>query len=97
MHPEREGKQVRPSIKIGATTLAGVGVGIVSVAVGLTAVSLVGGVALVHGALIKLGAGAGLAGASVGFLKGVSQTKEKPENGKTCDDSISGHRKLNQG
>lgn len=95
-HPEREGKALPPSVKIGATTLAGIGVGIVSVAIGLTAVSLVGGIAMVHGALIKLGAGAGLAGGGVGFLKGVSQTKGEREQGKECNNSLEIDQKLRQ-
>ena len=95
MHPELEDKELPPSVKIGAKALVGAGVGIATVILGFTAVSLVGGVALVHGALFKLGAGAGLAGGGVGFLKGVTQTKEKPENSRTCDESIGGKNKLN--
>lgn len=59
-------------VKIGAKALAGAGLGVAAVALGSAAVSLVGGAAVIHAVLLKLGAGAGLAGGGVGIYKGLT-------------------------
>jgi len=68
-------------LKIGAKTLAGVGMGMGAVILGFTAVSLVGGAALVHAVLFKLGAGAGLTGGGIGLYKGLADSREKKASG----------------
>jgi len=68
----QERKPVSPSVKIGAKTLAGAGIGVAAVVLGSAAVSLVGGAALLHAVLFKLGAGAGLAGGGIGLFKGIT-------------------------
>jgi hypothetical protein len=72
-YPDRERKSIPNSVKIGATTLAGAGVGVATVALCSTAVSLVGSVALIHALLLKIGAGAGLAGGGLGLARGLSK------------------------
>ncbi len=74
----KERKPIPTSVKIGAGALAGAGVGVATIVLGTTAVSLVGGAALIHAALFKLGAGAGLAGGGVGFFKALSRQKDAP-------------------
>lgn len=76
----RERKPLPNSWKIGAKALAGVGVGMGAVILGSAAVSLVGGAALIHAMLLKLGAGAGLTGGGIGFYKGLTETKEKTKD-----------------
>ena len=79
-----QGKEPRPvpvPVKIGAKTLAGAGLGVATVFLGTTAVSLVGGAALIHAVLFKLGAGAGLAGGGVGFFKAVSHRDPVTDDG----------------
>jgi len=73
--PERAHKKLPTSVKVGATTLAGAGLGMAAAVIGSTAVSLVGGAALIHALMLKLGAGGGLAGGSIGFFKGLNKTK----------------------
>lgn len=79
-YPEHERKPIPKSVKIGATTLAGAGVGVATVVLGSTAVSLVGSVALIHALLLKLGAGAGLAGGSLGLAKSLSKKNSPNEH-----------------
>jgi hypothetical protein len=66
--------------KVGAKTLAGVGIGMGAVILGSTAVSLVGGAALIHAVLLKLGAGAGLTGGGIGFYKGLAESRDNTES-----------------
>ena len=73
----RPKKPVPRSVKVGAKALAGAGVGMAAVMLGSAAVSLVGGAALLHAVLFKLGAGAGLAGGGLGLVKGISEKKDK--------------------
>ncbi len=75
----RERKPIPNSVKVGAKTLAGVGVGMGAVVLGSAAVSLVGGAVVVHAILLKLGAGAGLAGGGIGFYKGLADNKDRTE------------------
>lgn len=78
----RQGRDRKPTpriIKVGVKALTGAGVGVAAVFLGSAAVSLVGGAALLHAVLFKLGAGAGLAGGGVGLYKGLvarNQTEE---------------------
>lgn len=65
--------------KIAVGTLAGAGVGVAAAVVGSTAVSLVGGVALLHVLALKIGAGAGLAGGGIGFFKGLKDKRKSFE------------------
>jgi hypothetical protein len=71
---DRKKNTVPKSLKIGASTIAGAGLGVAAVVLGTTAVSLVGGAAIIHAAIVKLGAGAGLAGGGIGLFKGISKT-----------------------
>ena len=75
----KEPKPVPVPLKVGAVTLAGAGVGVATIVLGTTAVSLVGGAALIHAALFKLGAGAGLAGGGIGFFKSLSRQGRKQD------------------
>ena len=79
-HQGRERKSLPAPVKIGVKTLAGVGVGMGAVILGSTAASLVGGAALFHALLIKLGAGAGLTGGGIGFYKGLTERKRKKKD-----------------
>jgi hypothetical protein len=72
-HGGRPRKPMPKSVKIGAKTLAGAGMGMAAVMLGSAAVSLVGGAALLHALLFKLGAGAGLTGGSIGLVKGITE------------------------
>jgi hypothetical protein len=87
-NPELAAKTLPPPVKIGAKAVAGAGVGIAAAVFGVAAVGLVGSVAILHGALIKLGIGAGLAGGGVGLFKGIAENRNKEENGKTDDDAL---------
>jgi len=73
----RPKRSIPKPVKIGAKVLAGAGVGVAAVALGSAAVSLVGGAALLHAMLFKLGAGAGLAGGGVGLVKGINDKEKK--------------------
>jgi hypothetical protein len=64
-------RELSPAMKIGAKTAAGAGVGVAAVILGTAMVSLVGGAAVLHALLWKLGVGAGLAGGGVGLAKGL--------------------------
>lgn len=75
----REPKPIPAPLKIGAKTLAGVGIGMGVVFLGSAAVSLVGGAALLHAVLLKVGAGAGITGGGIGFYKSLTEGKEKTE------------------
>lgn len=77
-HQDRERKPLPAPVKIGAKTLAGAGVGVATVFLGVTAASLVGGAALLHLALLKLGVGAGLLGGGIGFYKGLAHKDREP-------------------
>jgi len=83
-----EPKELPPPVKIGARALLGAGVGVGVVILGLGAVSLVGGVALFHGALLKLGAGAGLAGGGIGIFKGLADNRDKSSIDEILDKSF---------
>lgn len=76
----RERKPMPRPVKVGAKALAGVGVGMGAVILGSAAVSLVGGAALLHAMLIKVGAGAGITGGGIGFYKGLTETAEEAED-----------------
>ncbi len=76
---EQEKKPLSKPVRVGVKTLAGVGVGMGAVVLGSTAVSLVGGAVLVHALLLKLGAGAGLAGGGIGFFKGLTENKNETD------------------
>ena len=71
----RESKPRSSSVKIGAKTLAGAGVGMAVVLLGSAAVSLVGSAVLVKAALIKIGAGAGLTGGGIGLIKAIKENQ----------------------
>ncbi len=73
-------------VKIGVSALAWASVGVAVVCVGFTAVSLVGSAALLHTELLKLGAGAGLAGGGVGLYKGLLKNRGEPEIGDLSPD-----------
>jgi hypothetical protein len=73
----RPTKQISKPVKIGAKTLAGAGVGMAAVFLASAASSLVGGAVLLHAALYKIGAGAGLMGGGIGLAKGLSDNKKK--------------------
>jgi hypothetical protein len=78
----RNGRQRKPTpvfLKVGAKALTGAGVGVAAVVIGSAAVSLVGGAALLHAVLLKLGAGAGLAGGGVGLYKGLAAKNPNEE------------------
>lgn len=77
-HQRRHRKPLSPAVRVGAKTLAGAGIGVAAVVLGSTAVSLVGGAALIHAALFKLGVGASLTGGGIGFWKGLARRKSKP-------------------
>lgn len=64
-------------MKVGAKTLAGVGIGMGMVFLGSAAVSLVGGAALVHALLLKVGAGAGITGGGIGLYKSLTEDESK--------------------
>jgi len=70
----RKKTTIPKSVKVGASTIAGAGLGVAAVVLGTTAVSLIGGAAIIHAAIVKLGAGAGLAGGGIGLFKGISKT-----------------------
>lgn len=81
---KNNGKKSKPlpsSVKVGAKALAGVGLGMGLVVFSSAAVSLVGGAALLHAALIKIGAGAGITGGGIGLYKGLKEhmSEEKTE------------------
>lgn len=71
-NPGRASKPTPAPVKIGAKVLVGAGLGVVTVVLGSAAVSLVGGAALLNAILLKIGAGAGLAGGGIGLFKGLS-------------------------
>lgn len=71
----RDRKPTPAYLKVGAKILAGAGVGVATVALGSAAASLVGGAVLVHAVMLKLGAGAGLAGGGIGLYKGLTGKK----------------------
>jgi len=76
-----EVKTLPAPVKICAKALAGVGVGIGVAIIGSTALSLVGGAALIHALLLKLGAGAGLTGGGIGLYRGLAGTRRKSHAG----------------
>lgn len=78
---KRRHRPLPAPVKIGAKTLAGAGMGIAAVILGSAAVSLVGGAAVIHAVLLKVGAGAGLTGGGIGLYKGLAGRKEKTEEG----------------
>lgn len=77
-----EGTERKPApafVRVGAKVLAGAGVGVAAVALGSAAVSLVGGAAVLHAVLLKVGAGAGLAGGGIGLYKGLAANNADEE------------------
>jgi hypothetical protein len=78
--PRHQRKPLPAPVKIGAKTLAGAGMGVAAVILGSAAVSLVGGAAVIHALLLKVGAGAGLTGGGIGLYKGLSGKKDKNRN-----------------
>lgn len=81
-HEGRERKPLPSPLRIGAKTLAGVGVGMGAVILGSAAISLVGGAAIIHALLLKLGAGAGLTGGGIGLYRGLTENRERTEERK---------------
>jgi len=76
-------------VKIGAKAFAGAGFGIAAVALGSAAASLVGGAVVLHAVMLKLGAGAGLAGGGVGIYKGLTGKKNQgADNASGCDEPV---------
>ena len=75
----REKKPLSRPVKVGAKTLAGIGMGMGAVIIGSAAVSLVGSAVLVHALVIKLSAGAGLAGGGIGLVKGLAEKNSEAE------------------
>jgi hypothetical protein len=73
--PGHRRKPLPEPVRIGAKTVAGAGIGVAAVFLGSAAASLVGGAALIHLALLKLGAGAGLAGGGIGLYRGLTSRK----------------------
>jgi hypothetical protein len=79
-NPRRNRRTLPAPVRIGAKTLAGAGMGVAAVILGSAAISLVGGAAVLHAALLKLGAGAGLTGGGIGLYRGLATTKIKTKN-----------------
>lgn len=79
--PRHQRKPLPAPVKIGAKTLAGAGMGVAVVILGSAAVSLVGGAALIHAVLLKVGAGAGLTGGGIGLYRSLAGKKDKTKEG----------------
>lgn len=78
----REPRPLSPTVQIGAKALAGVGIGVATVVFGSAMVSLVGGAAVLHAMLFKLGVGAGAAGGGIGLYRGLTGKKGEETEGR---------------
>lgn len=66
-----QSRPISSSVRLGIKTITWAGMGVAAVFLGTSAISLIGGGAVIHAAAFKLSLGAGLAGGGIGLARSI--------------------------